>query len=193
MSEPKDGMRAERVDHVLQRREAGVLDLADFGQVLGHDPQLALEIRVPGEHDLPACHACHFAESGEKIRPVVHCHDSHRDVEGAGPEGQRLGGPAHPPNSWMLVQHDLRGFDCHHLAIGRLVGTRARPDVQDRPGVGECRGDERCESGIGPPHVCVPEADPVIDGRHDAALASPVGWATTTKSVTEAKKGRVAR
>ena len=58
---------------------------------------------------------------------------------------------------------------------------------------GECRGDERCGTGTGPPHVCVPEADPVIDGRHDAALASPVGWATTTKSVTEAKKGRVAR
>src|ERR1022692_657095 len=69
-----------------------MLDPADLGQVLRDDPQLAIMVRVPGEHHLPAGNATHFPQARRQVRS--------RCPPGAGPGSAKpiaCDGPEGPP------------------------------------------------------------------------------------------------
>ena len=131
----------DRAGQLGQRGPAGE-KAGELGQVVAGEPEPVTPAGVAGvvrEHHHAAGHAPHLAQPGDRVLPVMNGGDGHRGVEGPVRERQALrgGGHARRRARRALRPHDRRRFHRGDVAVGRLVGAGAGPDVQHRPRVAE--------------------------------------------------------
>ena len=143
------------------------LKASELGQVVASQPELARVTGVEQEHHHAASDAPHLAQAGDRVLPVMNGAHSHRGVEGLVIERQVLGrsGQARRRVREALRTHERRRFHREDVAVGRLVGPGARPDVQDGPGIAERSPDPRSDARFGAPGHGVGGSDGVVQLR----------------------------
>jgi hypothetical protein len=80
-----------------------------------------LVVGVPGEEDLSLGYSAQLRKSRVEIFPVVHGENGQCHIEGSVTEGEVLGQPSDTPATWVLSEHDARGFEGYDRAIRRFV------------------------------------------------------------------------
>ena len=98
--------------------------------------------------------------------------DRHRGVEGSVGEREVLGGcgDAWRSAGWSLRAHDGGGLDSGDVAVGRLVGSGARADVEDGPRVSERLPNPPRDAWLGTPRPAVGTADLIVERTSYASV-----------------------
>ena len=161
-----------------QRRPADE-EAGHLGQVVAGEPEPVKPARfgaVVREHHHPTGHPPQLAQSGERVGPVVHGGERHRGVERlvVEREAQRVRRHARRGAGRALRAHHRRRFHRDDVAVRRLVGAGARPDIQHRPRVAERGPDLRGDPRLGAPGdgVAVPDGVVQLPAGHVDALLS---------------------
>ena len=114
-------MSAERIDDGRERGETTGLQFIDRGDIVCRNPELAQVVGVPGEEDLSSGDTTQLRQSGVEVFPVVHRENGECDIKGPVIEGEVLGCTSDASVTRVLRQHDARGLEGDHRAVGWFV------------------------------------------------------------------------
>ncbi len=210
---PRNGHRLDpgpdRAGQLGQRRPPGD-QVGGLGQVVTGQPEpgkpsgVGVVVR---EHHHPASHPPHFAQPGDRVRPVVNGAERHRGVEGLVRErkASRAGRHARRRARGTVRAHDRRRFHRDDVQAGRLVGAGAGPDIQAPSARRRARprpGPRSAARSAGSPGTCrrwcrttarrtcrrLPGCHPDSDGQLSDRYIEPIY--RTIDGITSPRKGR---
>ena len=151
-SDRVDLARAQRRDDVGDRQRSRSIDVANAGGILADEPERLEDCLVPREnHDAASCHSPHLGKTSDRIRPVMHCEDSERGVDGAIGERQTL---RRPLNDWRgargpLADHRDGAFHRDDHPVAGLVRPGAGIHVHGRRRVAKRVDDPIRDTRVG--------------------------------------------